>query len=107
MPEISLKFDDYKVPLDLISPYFEDAIAQVLAFGVKKYGPWNWISSGFTVNRLEAAIKRHMNAWKMGQDLDPESGLPHLWHASCMMMFLVHQDRLSMRYGHLDNRPEF
>lgn len=103
----SLKYDDDKVPLDLLSPHFEEAVAEVLAFGAKKYHAWNWITSGFTTSRLEAAIRRHLNAWKRGENNDPESGLSHLAHAACMLMFLVHQTRLPSRYGHLDDRPNF
>jgi dATP/dGTP diphosphohydrolase len=107
MSKVSLKFDDDKVPLDLLSPYFEDAIAQVLAFGAKKYSRWNWIKTGFKTSRLEAAIRRHINAWKCGEELDSESGLPHLWHAGCMLMFLIHQECLPEKYQHLRDTPNF
>ncbi len=36
-----------------------------------------------------AAAQRHLIAHYSGEDIDPESGLPHLAHASCCLMFLT------------------
>jgi hypothetical protein len=45
-----------------------------------------------------------MLAWYSGERLDPESGLPHLYHAACCLMFLARyeQDNLGT-----DDRPKF
>lgn len=32
---------------------------------------------------------RHVTAWKDGEDVDHESGLNHLHHAACDLMFVI------------------
>ncbi len=34
---------------------------------------------------------RHILAWMGGEKNDPESGLSHIYHASCMLAFLAAQ----------------
>lgn len=89
------KFDQDKNPIGLIPSEFEDAVAEVLKFGAKKYGNWNWTKGFDSELRLYSAIRRHLGAWHRGEDNDPESGLSHLAHASCGIMFLM----LSRRYN--------
>ncbi len=50
-------------------------------------GAHNW-RGGITYSRLIGAALRHIFAILRGEDLDPESGLPHVHHASCCLMFL-------------------
>jgi hypothetical protein len=64
-----------------------EATARVLGFGAKKYADHNW-RGGFKWTRLVGALMRHTLAFLGGQDLDPETGLPHLDHAACCIMFL-------------------
>lgn len=59
----------------------------VLTFGAKKYAAWNW-AKGISYSRLYDGIQRHLSAFWDREDSDPESGLSHLLHASCGMMFL-------------------
>jgi hypothetical protein len=40
-----------------------------------------------------AALLRHLFAWWRGEELDPESGLSHLAHAGCCLMFLMEYRR--------------
>lgn len=82
------KKDDGKPPLNLLAPQFLVAVAEVLAFGAKKYASWSW-TKGKEWGRDYAAAQRHLNAWWDGQDLDPETGLSHLAHAACDIMFLL------------------
>ena len=82
------KFDQGKVPLNLVpwGPVWE--IARVLEFGAGIHGEYNW-TEGFTYNRLFAATMRHLTKWVSGVDLDKESGLSHLAHAACNLFFLM------------------
>lgn len=81
------KFDQGKPPMALVRPEFVEGIASVLGFGAEKYDAWNW-ASGIEYSRLISALERHIGAFKKGEDLDPESGLSHLYHAGCCLMFL-------------------
>jgi len=70
-------------------------VIDVLEFGAKKYGDHNWVH--VTMERGRAAYydaaMRHLEAWWQGESEDPESGLPHLAHAICCLMFLQwHED---------------
>lgn len=87
MPK-ALKLDSDKVPLELLP--FESLIevGKVLAFGAQKYGRYNW-RQGMEWTRLVGAILRHLSAWMLGEDKDPESGLSHLAHAGCGILFLL------------------
>ena len=82
-----LKADTDKVPLDLLSPLALNGTAKVLGFGAKKYAAHNW-RKGLVWSRIIAAILRHTFAFVRGEDLDPESGLPHIDHVACNVMFL-------------------
>ena len=88
MPQEGVKFDADKARYDLIPPEIEEAIAKVLTFGAGKYGSRNW-ELGMRWGRPYAALRRHMAAWWRGEDNDPETGMPHTWHASCCMAFIV------------------
>ena len=63
----------------------------MFAFGANKYGENNWRRdlNDFPVSRHYASIMRHMLAWNSGEDIDPESGLPHLHHAMTQLMILT------------------
>jgi Domain of unknown function (DUF5664) len=81
------KYDLEKPRMDLLDANFLEGVASVLTFGAKKYATNNW-REGIAVSRLIAATYRHLGAINRGEDLDPESGLPHVYHASCCLMFL-------------------
>jgi hypothetical protein len=46
--------------------------------GMLKYGRLNFRDKGIRVSVYTDALERHINAYKAGEDIDPESGLPHL-----------------------------
>lgn len=83
----AVKHDDGKPRPDLLPPGSILGASAVFAFGARKYSPWNW-RGGIQVSRLLAATLRHLFAFSAGNDLDPESGLPHLDHALCSLMML-------------------
>ena len=80
--------DDIDKPrMDLLSSVWLQGTAEVLTYGAKKYAAHNW-RKGIHASRLYAALQRHLTAWNDGHDLDPETQLSHLLHASCCLMFL-------------------
>lgn len=82
-----IKHDTGKEPISLLSSTALKATARVLEHGAKTYGKHNW-RSGFDWTRLLDAVGRHMLAFQEGEDLDPDSGLPHIDHAAANIMFL-------------------
>lgn len=64
-------------------------VVQVLAYGAKKYAPNNWQKVPDARERYFSAAERHLIAWQQGEDRDFESGLPHLAHAACCLLFLL------------------
>jgi hypothetical protein len=81
-----------KPRLDLLPPAAMEAIAKVLTFGAGKYGDNNW-ARGARWGRYYAALLRHLLAWWRGEELDPETGLSHLAHAGCCLVFLLEYQR--------------
>lgn len=83
------KLDTGKRRFDLIPHEALDLLADVLTFGAAKYAPDNWQLVPDGNARYYAALMRHMQAWRAGERDDPESGLPHLGHALCCVVFLA------------------
>lgn len=82
------KLDQDKPPMSLIPYMAIREIAKVLAFGAKKYEPWNW-AKGMDWSRLISAAERHLGAFKDGIDADEETGLMHLAHLGACVVFLI------------------
>lgn len=87
MAEGGKKLDQDKPRMDLLDPLALEGLAKVLTFGAKKYDPHNW-RGGIAYCRLIAASLRHIFSFLRGEDTDSESGLPHVDHAFCCLMFL-------------------
>lgn len=87
-----VKFDGQKPRFDLVPPHIEEEVAKVLEFGARKYAPDNWKKVPDGKRRYLAALGRHVNAYKRGEQCDPETGLHHLAHAICCAMFLGEAD---------------
>lgn len=96
------KFDGGKTQRTLVDPEFIEEVARVLMFGAEKYGEGNWMRGGLSYTRVLDALHRHVAAFETGQDLDPETNLPHIAHAAACAMFLLYYSRNQWR--HLDDR---
>jgi hypothetical protein len=84
----SMKLDTGKLGLNLLPTKPLEEIAKVLDFGAKKYAPNKW-REGMSWTRLIAATLRHLFAWSRGINKDTETGLSHLAHAGCCILFLL------------------
>lgn len=83
------KFDSEKSARpELLPPEALLEISKVYAFGAKKYSENNW-RLGMKWTRIVGSTLRHLFAWVGGEDKDPESGLSHLAHAGCNVLFLL------------------
>jgi hypothetical protein len=93
------KFDSGKTDWSLMPFDAVEQINKVLEFGAKKYNDsgkrgkesWNWAKgSGLGKMRVLNAVFRHLFAYARGEKLDPESGLSHLSHAGCGILFMIY-----------------
>jgi len=83
-----IKHDSEKPDMSLLSGIALLKVAQVMSFGKKKYSAHNW-RGGFAWSRPLSACLRHVVAYIGGEDKDPETGLSHLAHAICCLMFIL------------------
>ena len=88
-----LKYDGGKLRMDLIEPECIEGLASVLTFGAEKYEDNSWQHVENAENRYYAALLRHIMQWRLGNEVDEESGIHHLNHAMANIMFLLHGDR--------------
>jgi hypothetical protein len=85
------KLDDGKLDWSLLPIDSVEEILKVLEFGKKKYSSWNWASNGgFNYTRVLNAMLRHLFAYIRGQDNDPETGLSHMAHLGCNVLFILY-----------------
>ncbi len=99
----AVKFDDGKAKLSLFPVQALYAGAKVFAYGTEKYGPRNYLKGqGLEYSRVMDAALRHLFTWFMGEHRDPESGLPHLWHALANVAILVTYEQEGVG---IDDRP--
>lgn len=86
---------------DLIPAEALHLVAEHYGKGAKKYTEHNW-RKGFEWSKSYAALQRHLNAFWAGEDLDPETGSPHLaavvFHALTLLTFMVEQPGFDDRY---------
>ena len=99
--------DDGKPHLSLIDPLFMREVARALTIPTVsgKYAPHNW-RNGIEVSRLLNSTMRHVNEFNDGVDTDPETGVSHLAHAACNLMFALRmmKDRPDLDDRYKDTR---
>lgn len=96
------KDDSGKLPWHLLPGDAIEEIVKVLQFGANKYSERNW-EKGMLWSRCFSALMRHMWAWWRGEECDPETGLSHLAHAGCCILFLLAYEKRAV--GN-DDRPK-
>ena len=87
--EKGTKKDGGKLRLSLIPFSSLEPVAKVLEFGAEKYSVDNWQHVPNGPERYTDAALRHLHAHADGEWLDPESGLPHVAHAVCCLLFVL------------------
>lgn len=94
------KLDGGKLIVDQILGMFSHAleeVARVGTYGAGKYsvGGWQHVPNGKT--RYADAGMRHWLRYKQGEDVDPESGLPHLaqcaWNALAVLELYMRETK--------------
>lgn len=90
------KFDQGKPSVTLIPSEAILGTANALTYGAKKYGRHNY-REGIAFSRLVDAAMRHLLAFIDGEDVDVESGNPHVDHAMASLAMLAYM---------IKNKPE-
>ncbi len=83
-----VKYDSSKRNYALLPWGAIDEIVKVLEHGADKYMAHNW-RRGTTWSRYWSASMRHLTAWWRGESVDEETGLSHLAHCACCLIFLI------------------
>ena len=86
------KFDGDKLEYGLLPPLALRETVKVLTFGAQKYERDNWRRVPDGPRRYFDAAQRHLWAYKEGEVNDPETGVSHLAHALCCIMFMLDID---------------
>lgn len=92
MTEKFIKHDAGKLRYDLMPPEALKAIVATLTEGAKEYGDNNWKLNP-DHDRFYAAAMRHMEAWREGEVINPDSGIQHLAHAAANLVFLIYLNK--------------
>lgn len=90
--EVGRKDDHGKPRWELLLWREISQIVDVLTYGAERYQRDNWQHVEPFRDRYTGAVMRHITAWIMGKQNDNESGLPHLAHACCCLLFLMWKD---------------
>ena len=104
--DTALRYNDGKPRYSLIDIQSFEPMVRVLEYGIEKYstaecsGRDNW-KKGLPVTEILDSALRHIDAILRGEDIDAESGLPHIGHLQCNIMFLAHTLK---HHPHLDDR---
>jgi hypothetical protein len=75
----------------MLPPQALGTVARVYGMGADKYARDNW-RKGYAWSLSYDAMQRHASAFWAGEDLDPESGEPHMahvvFHALALLTFM-------------------
>jgi hypothetical protein len=99
------KFDQEKPRWSLLPWGPTGEIVKVLTFGSKKYEDHNWQFVPEAEDRYFSAAQRHLAAWIDGEKKDPETGLSHLAHAGCCILFLLWFELKGDKHAKKETRP--
>jgi hypothetical protein len=86
-PMAGIKHDHMKRDFTLLPWDSVEEIVKVLEFGAAKYARDNW--KKVEADRYVKAAFRHLVAYSQGEQNDKESGMPHLAHLGCCVLFLL------------------
>lgn len=86
---IGKKFDNDKPRWSLLPWTSVKEIVRVLTFGAKKYEDNNWKYVEEPTDRYYSAALRHLTDWWTTEKNDSETGISHLAHAGCCILFLL------------------
>ena len=86
--DVAVKHDGDKPRLELLPSSGIIAAGRAMTYGSRKYVDHNW-ANGFEWDRLVGSMMRHLEAWRSGEDVDPESMLNHIDHVCANALMLA------------------
>lgn len=86
------KIGSLKLPLHLWPTTATAMGCLGLLEGREKYGGQNFRAGGVLASVYISACKRHLDAWFEGEELAPDSGVPHLANALACIAIIVDAD---------------
>jgi len=92
-----LRYNTGKIRYDLIPSYPMEQIAKVFTKGAEKYAPHNW-KKGMPWSEVEASLLRHLEAYRAGEDFDPETGMYHMAQVAVNAMFIIDYYRSNPKF---------
>lgn len=95
------RYNQGKTRMGLAPAYAQEQYGKVLTYGANKYDDNNW-RKGMSWMSVVDSLERHLNAFKQGEDFDPETGLHHTAHIMCNAAFLTEFYKIAPQY---DDRP--
>lgn len=90
---VGKKYDNDKLRWSLLPLGALQDVVKVLEFGAKKYAPDNWKYVDQAEERYWNAAMRHIVAYKLESPTDSETGLSHLAHAVCCLLYIQQLDK--------------
>jgi hypothetical protein len=92
----------HKPKIHLIPSEVIIGMARGYEYGIIKHGRFNFRFNDVTQTEVADSLLRHTLAWLDGEDIDQESGLPHVWLIGANYGMLewkrVHRPDLDDRY---------
>lgn len=88
-----MKFDGGKIRYELLPPEVLFHLAAIYTFGALKYKDDNWKTIKDGLKRGVGSLIRHVEAYRRGEYLDPDSGVPHLACVMAQASFLLWRQR--------------
>jgi hypothetical protein len=79
----------HKIPLSIWPPVATALGALALVDGAGKYGRQNYRVTPVRASIYVDAALRHIAAWQEGEDVAPDSGVPHIGHALACLAILA------------------
>jgi hypothetical protein len=81
-----------KLPMGLVPDSMTAYASLAFLEGALKYGRYNWRAAGVRSSVYRDALDRHLSRWWNGEDVDPDTLVPHLASALACIAIILDAD---------------